>query len=340
MKNMRKVLLIVAVLFSALLSFTIYFYLNEQNNTTVVEGEQITIIVANETIPPRTRITKEMLATLTVLDDGFYNSFIGEPTELIGQYTKETILAGEGFRTERIIVDLESELSLKIQNSFRAIAVQVTHETGVSDLIKTGDWIDLIISLPELKESERISRPQMTKLFMQNVEVLAVDRSLFRQENYREESPQSYTLTLAVPANEIEKFVLAKDLGTITVALRPLDGDFIYQTGGAIWEELIIDDFNRIKDLYPQYEIVSAVENAETPVEIEKYIYYTVKYKDTLRSIANDFYGDELKFTLIKTVNRIDDEDLIVVGTALKIPVLAEVELEPEAGETNEGSEN
>ncbi|MCK8059962.1 MULTISPECIES: Flp pilus assembly protein CpaB [unclassified Fusibacter] len=336
MKNFRKILLILAVVFSALLSFSVYYYMNERSVATkVVEQEYISIVVATESIPPRTKVTKEMLTTIEVADDGFYDAYILNTDEIIGYYTRESILAGEGIRSERIIQNINDELSLKIKDDYRAISITVNKNTGVSDLIKTGDWIDIVLTLPAMTADERTSRPDLSIMFLQNVNVLAVDRNLYRDEMNRIDSPDVYTLTLAVPVKDVEKLVLAENIGELKVALRPLDGDYVYNTGGTIWEELIIDDFDRIKDLFPQYEIIAQQEVTETPVEIQKYIYYTVKYGDTLNSISLAFYGDESRYSLIQTVNRIADEDLIVVGTALKIPVLENTEAGDDGGTEN-----
>lgn len=54
----------------------------------------------------------------------------------------------------------------------------------------------------------------------------------------------------------------------------------------------------------------------------EKYIYYTVKKGDTLRNISKAFYGYPENYMMLKKINNIKDENVIVPGMVIKIPVL------------------
>ena len=160
-------------------------------------------------------------------------------------------------------------------------------------------------------------------MVLQKVEVLAVNRQRDRVDQYTEEILPSYTLTLSVPVFQVEKLVLAQSVGSVSVALRPYDSSVIFNTPGVIWEDLLIDDFGQIKDLFPQFEVKGQVKVESEAIEIERYQYYTVLYGDTLRAIAVKFYADETRYLLIKDVNQIDDENIIFPGMALKIPILA-----------------
>lgn len=322
MRQFRKILLVVAVLFSLILSVTVYLYLEKQAANKPLEDQLFTIYVAAVEIPERTLILENMLKRINIKDQVLYQDAINEPKDIVGKYAKETIFIGETFKQRRLMADLTDEISLKLTDTFRAMSLNVTQGSGVSDLVKVGDWIDVVVTLPELKEGERLIRPNISKIVLQHLEVIAVNRLRTRDETYNAEIVPSYTLTLSIPVFQVEQFVLAQSVGTLQVALRPYDSDTLYQTKGAIWEDLLVDDFGRIKDLFPQYNIDSVKDKASVPVEIEQYKYYTVKYGDSLRSIAKTFYGDENKFKIIQEVNQIEDENIISPGMAIKIPVL------------------
>ncbi len=49
-----------------------------------------------------------------------------------------------------------------------------------------------------------------------------------------------------------------------------------------------------------------------------------MKYGDTLMNIAREFYNDENKYVLIKEANNIGNNNVIVSGETLKIPVISE----------------
>lgn len=322
MRQFRKILLVVAVLFSLILSATVYLYLEKQDANEPLADEIFTVYVAAVEIPERTLIVEDMLKRINVKDKVLYQDAVSEPKDIVGKYTKETIFEGETFKARRLMADLTDEISLKLNETFRALSLSVTQGTGVSDLVKVGDWIDIIVTLPELKEGERVVRPNISKIVLQHLEVIAVNRLRTRDETYNAEIVPSYTLTLSIPVFQVEQFVLAQSIGTLQVALRPYDSDTLYQTKGAIWEDLLVDDFGRMKDLFPQYDIENVKDQTTVPMSIEQYKYYTVKYGDTLRSIAMTFYGDENKYKILQEVNQIEDETMISPGMALKIPVL------------------
>jgi len=313
---------VVAVLFSLILSAAVYIYLERQAIVKPEEDKTVTIYVAAIDIEDKMQITSEMLVKTTVEDSRLYEGVLKDEKEIVGKYTNYPIFKGEPFRSERLIGEIKNELSLNLAETFRAMSLSVTQASGVSDLIKVGDWIDLVVWLPEIKESNRVVRPNISKMILQKIEVLAVNRERDRKDQYTEEIVPTYTLTLSIPVYDLEDFVLAQSVGSIYVALRPYDSMVIFKTPGEIWEDLAVDDFGRMKDLFPQYEIEGKIEMDTKPIEVERYQYYTVLYGDTLRGIAKKFYGDETRFVLIKDVNQIEDVNIIFPGMALKLPIL------------------
>lgn len=330
MRNITKRLFLYAFLFALVAAGAIYFYIKSLEIETGVTVEKIPILVAAENIPARTLISQEMLQSVEIPQEGEFGAFINDPSELIGQYTKEAIYQNERFHPDKLLEAIQEELSLIIKPDHRAVSLMLNLDSGVSNLIRPGDFIDVLVFLPELKEADRIVRPDVAKMILQSIEVLAIDQELYRDSDPRLEIPTTYFITLSIPVLKVERLVLAQNIGNIKLALRPLQENFVYDTGGVIWEELLLDDSNKMKDMLPQYEIQSESKknldeiSNEIQKPIDKYYYYTIQYGDTLVSISKKFYNDETKYTLIKQVNKIGDENTIVTGTGLKIPVLVE----------------
>lgn len=322
MRQFRRILLFVAVLFSLILSFAVYVYLERESVVEPVVDASATVFVAAKEIPAKSLITEDMILEASVKDVQLYQGILSTKEDIVGKYAKNTIFPGEPFRLERLLADLTQDLSLQLTETFRAMSITVSQNTGVSDLVKVGDWIDLVVWFPEIREDSRIVRPNVAKIVLQRIEVLAVNRLTDRLDQYSKELVPSYTLTLAVPVFDVEKVVLAQTFGPLYVALRPADSMVLFNTKGAIWEDLLADEFGVMKDLFPQYELEKPTVVNEKPVTVEKYQYYTVVYGDTLRKIAVKFYGDDKQYTLIQQVNQIDNEDIIFPGMALKIPIL------------------
>jgi len=270
---------------------------------------------------------REIEVTYNPETESFYN----KREDIIGKYVLTKIYAESRFHKDSIDETLDSDLSLKISGNMRAVSLGINGNSGIANLVKPGDFVDVVVYLPELKENQIVVRPDIVKIILQNLEVLAVEQDLTKEEekvlddvNAETASDKYYIATLAVPIFEVEKLIFAKDIGMIDLVLRPLEGDFAYVTEGVIWQELLIDDFDRLKDMFTNYEVNSVGEVIVDPNEVkyDKYIYYTVEYGDTLREISMLFYGTEENYILLQQVNNIDDENIISAGMGIRVPVL------------------
>ena len=330
MKKSNLGLFMIALLFAVIGSGALYFYLKSFETPTPVvnEIETTEVVIAVENIVARTMITESMVSVVSVPLQGLIGTPISTVDEIIGKYAKDNIYKNQQIHPESIIIDLNDELSLKLNGNHRAVTISVNDLSGVNGLVKPGDFVDVVLFLPQTTENNRV-RPDIVKLFLQNIEVIAINKNLSRSAPESDSAEDTnYFVTLSVPVMDVEMLVLAKDIGSIEIALRPLEGDYLYVTEGAIWQELLLNDLNQMKDMAPEYEIIGTDENLieGSNYNYDKYIYYVVEFGDTLRSISEKFYGDENLYTLLQQVNRIDDVDMILTGTGIKVPVLIEGE--------------
>jgi pilus assembly protein CpaB len=317
MKNTGKILILISLMLSLIVSVVIFLYLKSLKTTTKIVNER-TILVAVETILPRTIIEKKMVKEIQVSDNAIFSDYIVESSDIVGKYAKERILKDEGFHKDKLVSEINNELILKIEENNRAISINVNGSTGVSDLIKQGDFVDVIVSLPEKKDGQKIVSPDLSRILLQNIQVLAIDKSLYIEDKKRLEIPTNYLVTLSVAIIDIEKLILAEDIGKLKLVLRPLRLDNIHKTEGATRDELILDEPKEIKDSSPQEESKTTIGDINT----DKYIYYKVQQGDTLRKISTYFYGDPEKYILIKQANKIEDQNIIKTGINIKIPIL------------------
>jgi len=325
MKNIGKRLILVSLILAVVSSIFVFIYLQSLKTPNITVKER-TILVAAETIAPRTVIDKKMVKEIKVPDNAIFKDNIVETSNIVGKYSKEIILKDEGFRKDKLINELNNELSFKIEGNNRGISINVNGSTAVSDLIKQGDFVDIIVSLTEKKDGQKIIRAELSRILLQNIQVLAIDKLLNRDGEQRVAVPTNYLVTLSVPIFDIEKLTLAEDIGTLKLVLRPLIPDYIHKTEGATWEELILDDNKEMMNLFPEYKTKPAAVSIDkvnaSDNNYKKYTYYVIKQGETLRKISTAFYGDPAKYVLIKQANGIYDENLIKAGTGIKIPVL------------------
>lgn len=219
MKSTAQKLILVSFVLALFAALTLFFYLQSLKSPKETTKE-IRVIVAVETIPSGTLIDKKMVKEIEVEDNSIWSDYIKDSSQIIGEYTKETIYANEGFNSNKFLDKDGNELSLKIDSEHRAISISVTGDSGVADLLKPGDCVDIIAYIAEKKDGETIVNPDIAKIILQNIELLAVDKQLNREDSVSdtkgdEETTTNFLVTLAVPTSEIEKLVLAESVGTI-----------------------------------------------------------------------------------------------------------------------------
>ncbi|CDF58758.1 Flp pilus assembly protein CpaB [Thermobrachium celere] len=297
MNTLTKRLFILAFILSLILTSMVYVYLNKFNFKNSKQ-EFVKVLVANADIPKGTVIEKKMLREIDIPKDICQQGYVREYSSVLGKFAKENIIKDEILIFEKIQSQQISELSFNIDENHRAVSVNVTGDTGVSYLLKPGDYVDVIVFLSEKRENNRIVRRDIAKVILQNIKVLAVDRNITRENNPKDDGkvPPRFFVTLEVPAQDVEKLVLAEDIGKIKLSLRSNRSTDILNTNGALEKDFFL--------------------NKE-----EKYVYYKVKKGDTLRNISRAFYGHPDNYDLLKEINNIRDENIIVPGMVIKVPV-------------------
>ncbi|MBZ4664199.1 MAG: putative cell wall binding protein [Caloramator sp.] len=297
MNSYFRRLLLFSFILSILVTFLVYMYIgklgSKKENRYFVK-----VLVANTNIPKGTVIEKKMLREIELPKDSLQQGYIRDYSLVLGKFAKENIIKDEIILIGKLQSEKIDELSFNIDENYRALSVSVTGDTGVSYLLKPGDYVDVIVFLSEKRENNRVIRSDIAKVILQNIKVLAVDRNMTRQNNPKDDGkiPTRFFVTLQVPAQDVEKLVLAEDIGKIKLSLRANKSTDIINSNGAVEADFFI--------------------NKE-----EKYIYYKVKKGDTLRNISRVFYGHPDNYDLLKEINNIKDENIIVPNMIIKVPV-------------------
>lgn len=322
MNNTGKRLILISFILALFSSALIFVYLKSLN-TPKQSVKKITVLVASETIPGRTLIDKKMIKEIEVSEGTIFNNYIQNSSDIIGKYTKETIIKNEGFQKENLLDKNDDELSLKLDNNQRAVSIFVNGASGVSELLKPKDFVDVLVYLAEKRDGAKVERPDMAKLILQNIEVLAVDKQLEREakvetDTSKDNSMAGFLITLAVKTGDAEKLVLAENIGNLKLALRPINDNGTSNTKGTICQDLINSSVKSDEKIYNETLIKKNIMSNSK----YKYQYYKVKSGDTLKIISNNFYGDESKFPILKDANNIQNENLIRTGEVIKVPML------------------
>ncbi len=243
MKTLNKKILIFAMIISFITAYLAYDYLNNIQQGSAVK-ETATIPVASRDILPGETISENMITEIKVPESDLLNMGIRNIGDISGKIAKEKIIKGESIPDERLLQDGETHLPFLIPEGKRAISIAIDEFSGVADLIKPNDFVDIYVTVEEkvidMKDS-KIVHPKTSILLLQNIQVIAVSKEVLKKKNEREDVPEEYAVTVAVKPSDGEKLVLGEEMGNIKLALRGIGDDSIHYTPGVIREDLVTE---------------------------------------------------------------------------------------------------
>lgn len=104
------------------------------------------VVVATEDIPLGATIQQDQVRTQEVSITSVPPGALADPILVIGQTARERVTAGQPITTG-VITDAGALTDVEVPPGFVAIAVQVDQVTGVGTVIKTGDYVDMLVGL-------------------------------------------------------------------------------------------------------------------------------------------------------------------------------------------------
>lgn len=138
-----------------------------------------TIVVAKQAIPAYTSITSEMVTTTEVTSGTYLAGTADKPEAVVGTIAQSPIGAGQIVYTNQISrIDLiagGNPLFMTLKDGQRAMSLSVNDVTGVSNLLRVGNRVD-IIAVYNGKEASGTSVHGLATTVLQNVPILAVGK--------------------------------------------------------------------------------------------------------------------------------------------------------------------
>lgn len=218
---MKKVKLI-ALIAALIAGVGIYFFLKEVSKPQ--EIPHTPVVVAAVDIPENTKITAEMVELRPVVDEALANDHLLDVDSVIGLVTSSEIYAGEQVVSDRLVRmgeldDASDTLSYIVESGMRAMTISVNATTGMENLIKPGNRVDLIVYYTYEDEDEENKKIPASMTLVQNKKVLAVGSELSKNG-----ASEYSTITLEMTPEETVLVSYAESSGSIRVVLRsPLD---------------------------------------------------------------------------------------------------------------------
>ena len=138
-----------------------------------------TIVVAKQAIPAYTSITSEMVTTTEVTSGTYLAGTADKPEAVVGTIAQSPIGAGQIVYTNQISrIDLiagGNPLFMTLKDGQRAMSLSVNDVTGVSNLMRVGNRVD-IIAVYNGKEASGTSVHGLATTVLQNVPILAIGK--------------------------------------------------------------------------------------------------------------------------------------------------------------------
>lgn len=247
--KLSKTMIIFAIILAVITTGAIYVYI-QQIKGEYATANYIDVWVAKENIPPETEIEKEMIQLASIPESNLLDNALLESSSPVGLYSKETVMQGEQIISDRVSKSDKIKFSYKIPMDMRAITLDVGEVAGVDHLIEPGDFVDVVVFFAQKEEivsedeeeSDSNPYPDITKIILQNVEVLSIGQV---QNNGEEENQQgNRNITFALSNSDAEKLVYGDEIGSIRLALRNPEDEKIIDTEGSIYTDLVPDRRN------------------------------------------------------------------------------------------------
>jgi pilus assembly protein CpaB len=142
--------------------------------------------------------------------------------ELNGAITRAPFTAGEPIREAKLIRanGTAGFMAAILPSGMRAVSTEISPETGAGGFILPNDRVDVILSRRPKDNDRTGAPPPSSETILTNVRVLAIDQTV--EEKNGQRVVVGKTATLEIAPRQAETLTQARQLGTLSLALRSL----------------------------------------------------------------------------------------------------------------------
>lgn len=217
MKRIRILALLLAV--AVMVMMAIMMLPNDAENQPAEEKRPV--IVARQTIPAYVEITADMLETVEYPESTIPANAIVETDAAVGCRTLVEISAQEVLMSNHLLAKdaVSGGLAMALEEGMRAMSVRVDEVSGVSNLLRVGNQVDVIAVLNTADDKI------VSKMLLENVKVVALGNALAGTPVNGDGVPYYSTVTLAVTPQAAVNLAFACNDGTVYLVARAQNDD-------------------------------------------------------------------------------------------------------------------
>jgi pilus assembly protein CpaB len=221
--------ILVAVVLGSLTAYLIWAYLRNVESKNRKNWQPV--VVALKDIPPRTKITRDMIELTQFPKEHMAENAVSDVTNVENRITVKFINAKDQIHTTDLVLEGQGPtLAYDIPEGMRAIAIGAGEIIAVGTSVKPGDRVDILATYQDPRTHQ-----ELTKMILQNVLVLAVNLG---ETDPAGKKGASSSMTLAVQPEQTELIAMADRAGALRVSLRPVHDSTIVASDGVTYRDI------------------------------------------------------------------------------------------------------
>ncbi|TVQ79213.1 MAG: Flp pilus assembly protein CpaB [Bradymonadales bacterium] len=242
MENRRAIIWSVSAAIVA--AFAYYLAVNKAVDNRIGDLDRtVNVLVARRDIPRDAEIDQSMLERRAFPIAFAHDEMARTEREVVGQVALATFRAGEPIFRNKLVPADEVAINRRIPEGHRAVSIGIRDPQdviGVGGLLRPGHFVDILVTMfvntQEIESGDRSAQiiidearrlKAETRTIFQNVRILSVGRdfrletaNVSRAQGPGFQSSQQTNITVALPPADVQKLVLAQQVGQIMIALR------------------------------------------------------------------------------------------------------------------------
>jgi Flp pilus assembly protein CpaB len=156
-------------------------------------------------------------------------------SKLDSKFARVRLYPGEVILPGKLMDSNDTSGSVKVPHGYRVVSVKSDPETSVSNLVEPGDRVDVVVVL----RKTQTTAGAIAKTFLRAVRVFAVNREMSRSQDDAKSPESARTVSLMLKPDQVEKLVMAAQVGEIRLALRSPDDPRVDDTDGCTLQEIL-----------------------------------------------------------------------------------------------------
>lgn len=145
-----------------------------------------------------------------------------QPSEIVGSVVRNRMVKGEPILRENLVKPGDrSFLAAALTPGMRAVTIPIDNISGHSGLLLQGDRVDVILT-QNVASATTAAQARVGETILRAVRVIAINSTMAAPQNTETVDDHPRSVTLEVTPKQAEAVAVARELGTLSLALRSL----------------------------------------------------------------------------------------------------------------------